>query len=110
MSGSYSRRKGQRAEQDVARYLRSEKWDAQTSRAASGAQRGDDLVTDCPLSFEIKDHARVELAAWVDQAVSNSSPGRPGVVVHKRRGKGNPADWYATMRLGDLIWLMRKLR
>ena len=71
---------------------------------------GADLITDCPLSIEVKDHARMELAAWLDQAVAQAEPGAPGVVFHHRRGKGNPADWYATMRVSDLLALVRRIR
>lgn len=110
MSGSSSRRKGQRAEQAVAKWLRENGWHARTSRSVSGMQQGKDLVSDFPLAIEVKDHARMELAAWIDQAVANGEPGEPGVVIHKRRGKGNPGDWYATLRLADLEWLIRNIR
>ena len=109
MSGSSSRRKGARAEQAVARWLRSLGWQARTSRSVQGVQGGADLITDCPLSIEVKDHARMELAAWLEQAIAQAEPGRPGVVLHKRRGKGNPGDWYATMRAADLLDLMRRI-
>ena len=110
MSGASSRRKGQRAEQAVAKLLRSAGWQARTSRSVQGVQGGADLITDCPLSIEVKNHARMELAAWLDQAVAQGSPGAPGVVFHHRRGKGNPADWYATMRVSDLLALVRQVR
>ncbi len=110
MSGSSSRRKGNRAELAVAKLLRAEGWQARTSRSVQGVQGGADLITDCPLSIEVKDHARMELAAWLDQAVAQAEPGAPGVVFHHRRGKGNPADWYATMRVSDLLALVRQIR
>lgn len=110
MSGSSSRRKGNRAELSVAKLLRSMGWSARTSRSVQGVQGGADLITDCPLSIEVKDHARMELAGWLDQAVAQAEPGRPGVVFHHRRGKGNPADWYATMRVSDLLGLLRQVR
>lgn len=110
MSGRASRQKGQRAEQAVAKWLRSLGWQARTSRSVQGLQGGADLITDCPLSIEVKDHARLELAAWVDQAVAQASPAAPGVVLHKRRGKGSPGDWYATMRAADLLALVDAVR
>ena len=109
MSGSSSRRKGNRAELAVVRLLRSYGWSARTSRSAQGVQGGADILTDCPLSVEVKDHARMELAAWLDQAVAQAEPGRPGVVIHHRRGKGQAADWYATMRAADLLELVRRI-
>lgn len=110
MSGATSRRKGQRAEQAVAKWLRANGWAARTSRSVQGVQGGADLITDAPASFEVKDHARLELAAWVDQAVRQAAPGSPGVVLAKRRGKANPDDWYAVMRGSDLLALLRRVR
>ena len=110
MSGAASRRKGQKAEQAVAKMLRAWGWAARTSRSVQGVQGGADLITDCPLSIEVKDHARMELAAWLDQAVAQAEPGRPGVVIHHRRGKGQVADWYATMRVSDLLELVRRIQ
>ena len=110
MSGSSSRRKGARAEQAVARWLRANGWAARTSRSAQGVQGGADIITDCPLSLEVKDHATAKLAEWLDQAVAQARPGAPGVVLHKRRGKGDPGDWYATLRAADLIALVRHVQ
>jgi Holliday junction resolvase len=109
MSGSTSRRKGNKAEQAVAKLLRDRGWQARTSRSVQGVQGGPDIITDCPLAIEVKDQARMELAGWLDQAVAQAD-GKPAVVIHKRRGKGNPADWYATMRVDDLLALLRDVR
>ena len=110
MSGATSRRKGQKAEQAVAKMLRAWGWAARTSRSVQGVQGGADLITDCPLSIEVKDHARMELAAWVDQAVAQAEPGKPGVVIHHRKGRANPAEWYATLRAADLLDLIRRIQ
>jgi len=109
MSGASSRRKGNRAELAVVKLLKAYGWTARTSRSAQGVQGGADIITDCPLSVEVKDHARMELAAWLDQAVAQAESGKPGVVFHHRRGKGQPADWYATMRVADLLELVRRI-
>ena len=105
MTGASSRRKGNRAEQQVAALLRTHGWQARTSRSVQGVQGGPDLITNCPAAIEVKDHARMDLAGWVDQAVAQAD-GKTPVVIHKRRGKGNPADWYATLRLSDLLQLL----
>ena len=110
MSGASSRRKGQKAEQAVARMLRAWGWAARTSRSVQGVQGGADLITDCPLSIEVKDHQRFELAAWLEQAVRQAEPGRPGVVFAKKRGRANPEDWYAVMRVDDLLELVKRVR
>ena len=75
--------------------LRAWGWAARTSRSVQGVQGGADLITDCPLSIEVKDHARMELAAWVDQAVAQAQPATPGacstiVVGRATRRTGMP--------------------
>ena len=105
MSGAASRNKGKRAELAVAKWLRDNGWQAATTRATSGAQRGDDLVTNTGLSWEVKDHGRMELAAWLKQAQGNAD-GRPAVVIAKRRGKSNPGEWYVIMSGDDLLGLL----
>lgn len=105
MSGRASRDRGKRAEQAVARWLTANGWPAKTTRATSGAQQGDDLVTSTGLSWEVKDHARLELAAWLDQA-RRQSVGKPAVVIHKRRGVADPGGWYVTMAADDLMRIL----
>lgn len=103
--GAAERRKGARAELAVVRALRAAGWSAATTRATSGHQSGDDIVTDAPVSIEVKDHGRLDLAGWVRQARSNAR-GRPAVVWHKRRGMADPRDWYVTMTGDDLLRLL----
>ena len=105
MTGASSRNRGKRAELAVATWLRANGWQAATTRATSGAQRGDDLVTNTGLSWEVKDHGRLELAAWVDQACANAN-GQPAVVIHKRRGKGDVGAWYCTLTATDLLRIL----
>lgn len=103
--GAAERRRGQKAERDVAGFLRDNGWPAITTRAASGFQKGDDIATDAPISIEVKDHVRLDLAGWVRQARENSK-GLPAVVWHKRRGVADPGQWYVTMTGHDLIRLL----
>lgn len=109
MSGAKSRRKGNRAELDVAAWLRENGWLAVTTRSTSGAQGGADLVTNTAVIWEVKNHARLALSEWVAQAVSNARPGRPGVVIHKKPGKTDPGEWYVTLRASDLLDLLHSI-
>jgi hypothetical protein len=110
MSGSSSRRKGNRAEVEVVRVLRAAGFEAETSRnARGGTQKGEDIVSDFPMSIEVKNHTRVDLAGWWGQAVEQAH-GAPPVVIHKRVGKTNGEDWWATMDLQTLIRLIHVLR
>ena len=72
--------------------------------------RGDIHVDGLDMTIECKNHARMALAEWVDEAERESANAgtRCGVVVHKRKGRGNTriADSYVTMRLGDFAALI----
>jgi hypothetical protein len=106
MSGSTSRRKGNRAETEVVKVLKAHGWDVQTSRAARGGyQSGEDIVGDFPASIEVKNQAKLDLSGWWAQAEYQAN-GRPAVVIHKRVGKGQAEDWWVTMDLKTLIRLL----
>lgn len=105
--GAAERRKGARAERDVVHALRRAGWEAETTRAQSGAQRGDDIATNAPVSIEVKDRGAMDLSGWLRQAEQNAN-GRPAVVWHKRRGKANPEDWYVTMTGETFLTLLRQ--
>lgn len=55
--------------------------------------------------IQVKRCKSLALAAWVDEACHQAvNAGKPlAAVVHWRRGKGSPGDWYVTMRLGDFV-------
>lgn len=106
MSGSSSRRKGSRAEVEVVHALRRAGWTADTSRnVLDGRRTGDDVVWDGPVSIEVKDVARLELAAWLKQAQEQAGD-RPAVVWHKKRGTANAEGWYVTMSGEDFLRLI----
>jgi len=72
--------------------------------------RGDIHVDGLDMTIECKNHARMALAEWMDEAEreSGNAGTRCGVVVHHRRGRGAAriADSYVTMRLGDFAALL----
>lgn len=61
---------------------------------------------------ECKDVSTMSLGTWVGEAeVERVNDGAlAGLVVHKRRGKGDPLDAYVTMTLRDLIALLTGVR
>lgn len=107
--GAAERRRGARAELAVVHALRRRGWRAETTRAASGTQRGDDVATDAPVSIEVKDRAALDLAGWLRQAEDNSGD-RPAVVWHKRRGVADAEGWYVTMSGSTLLDLLERGR
>tara|TARA_R100001460_G_scaffold2077_3_gene7081 strand:- start:1300 stop:1629 length:330 start_codon:yes stop_codon:yes gene_type:complete len=109
MSGASSRRKGNAAEVEVAKALERAGWTAVTSRAARGGyQTGEDIVTDFPLSVEVKNQTRLDLSGWWSQATEQAGD-KPAVVIHKRVGKARAEDWWVTMDVATLLKIVGKL-
>lgn len=109
MSGSTSRRKGNRAEVEVVAALKRAGWAAVTSRAArDGTQGGADIITDFPMVVEVKNVARTDLPGWWRQAVEQAGDDLP-VVIHKRVGHTQGEDWWATMDVRTLMALVERL-
>jgi Holliday junction resolvase-like predicted endonuclease len=103
MSGASSRRKGNAAEVEVTKALERAGWTAVTSRAARGGfQSGEDIITNFPLSIEVKNQARLDLAGWWAQAQDQAGD-KPPVVIHKRVGKSQSEDWWVTMDVATLL-------
>jgi len=111
---SASKAKGTAAETAVVRFLQANGYPHCERRALAGAQDRGDVAGIPGLVIEVKDCKRMELAQWVDEAGIEaclvlpvqlrkppSTPGpmavAPGLVWHKRRGRGSPGDWYVTM-------------
>lgn len=105
-----SKRKGSKAELDVVKYLRKEGWKHAERRLAGNSQDRGDVAGVPNVCFEIKDHKAKDLAGWTEELIVEikNAKAETGTVVHKRRGKSNPADWYATMPLSIYIELLKK--
>jgi hypothetical protein len=107
MSGATSRNRGNTWERQLAEWLRSRGWQAITSRAVrGGTQHGADLITDLPVCVEAKNHARIDLAGWVDQAVGQAGGDLAAVFV-KRRGRADPGEGYVVMTADQFERLIR---
>ena len=92
---SRQKEKGTRFESQVAEYMRSMLGDSRIERrASSGAKdRGDiaGVTLRCkPVVIECKNHQRMELAQWLDEAEAErgNADAEFAFVVHKRRGCG----------------------
>jgi hypothetical protein len=102
-----SRRKGNRAEVAVVAALKRLGVAAMTTRYATGGrQYGDDVISDLPVSLEVKDHSRDGLPGWLDQARSQADDCF-AAVVHKRRGRADAGEWFVTMQLDEFVRLVR---
>lgn len=112
-SNSSARAAGQRFERATADYLRSALDDRIDIRPKNGRKdRGDIGGVRTPLGdrvvIECKDHNRLELSTWLNEAEveRGNDEAAIGVVVHKKRGTADPSQQYVTMTLGALVTLL----
>ncbi|MEM9134310.1 MAG: hypothetical protein AAGE88_18320 [Actinomycetota bacterium] len=109
MTGRMSRNKGNRTEREVVTWLRNNgfPW---AERKGTGLPGADVAELGPGLELEIKNHQRLEPAAWVDQllaAMATTEAGM-GAVIAKRRGTTNVGDWYGILPARLLIQLLRE--
>lgn len=67
--------------------------------ASAGGKDCGDLTGIPGAVIEVKNHKTMDLGGWFTEleAEMRNAAAHIGAVVHKRRGKGNPADWYVSM-------------
>ena len=107
--GAGPKRKGSQFERDTVRYLQEHGFpDAERAFGAGRPEDIGDLVGVPGICCEVKNHARLELAQWVDEAERERLNARQpfGVVIAKRRGKG-AAQSYVVMTLESFTRLVR---
>lgn len=114
MSGRSSKAKGYSGENSVVKWLQANGFVYAERRRAGATKDTGDIVGVIPgLCIEVKNHARIALADWVDQLTeemgNHSIPAWSGVVIHKRRGKTDVGEWYATMRASDWLDLIKEI-
>lgn len=107
---SAAKKKGTAAETAVVNYLRSAGFVQTERRALNGTNDRGDVAGIPGTVIEVKNHARAELAAWLDEAETERRNDGAAVaaVWHKRRGKGDPADWFVTMTGAQFTNLLRE--
>lgn len=110
---SRSKQKGTAFERAIADYLAQQMSDDRIDRAplVGTKDKGDIPGVVSPFGrivLELKNHNRQELAVWVDEAEveRGNADALVGVVVHKRRGKGQPGDQYVTLTVDGLVKLL----
>jgi len=106
-------KKGPLAEAQVVQCLQEHGWPYAERRVMGGRHDRGDVSGIAGVVIEVKDHAKMQLAEWIGEAEREAMNGHAvgelmdlGIVVHKRRGKGNPLDWYASMSVRTLLALL----
>ena len=103
--------KGSGAERDVVAWLKANGYKYADRRLAGATLDKGDISGIPGVTIEIKNHAGMDLAGWVEELkveMANDTAWT-GVVLHKRKGKGDPADWYATMPASVWIELLKRV-
>lgn len=107
---SKSKQKGTAAETAVVKYLKENGFPYAERRALHGTlDKGD--ITGCgPIVFEVKNHAKLDLAGWVSELMVEiaNADAMTGAVVAKKRGTTSPGNWYAIMPFGLLVELLKE--
>lgn len=81
-------------------------------RAKTGAKDRGDIggvrVHGQRLVLEVKNTSRINLAGWAAEAEieRGNDDALAGVTIHKRHGKGQPADQWVTMTLADFAAIL----
>jgi Holliday junction resolvase len=104
------KQKGSKAERDVVAYLHEQGFKYAERRLAGDTNDRGDIAGINGVCFEIKNQARMNLAGWVDELLVEivNAKANTGAVVHKRKGKTNVGDWYATMPVSVWIELIQR--
>lgn len=105
-----SKRKGSKAELDVVKYLRTQGWKYAERRLAGDKYDKGDVAGVNGVCFEVKDHVKMDLAGWVNELLVEvkNAKADAGAVIHKRKGKGDVAEWYATMTVEMFVDLIKQ--
>jgi len=109
---SCHRAKGSSFERLVADYFKANGFPFADRRVKSGAKDKGDIggvgIHDQRLVFEAKNTAKLSLGTWANEAEAEriNDEALAGVIVHKRHGKGQAGDQWATMPLADLVAIL----
>ena len=106
---SRERAKGTAWETALVKWLRANGFPHAERRALHGAHDQGDVTGIPGLVVEAKHAARVELAAWVDEAndEADNAGAALGVAWFKRRGKASPGDAFVVMDGATFAHLLR---
>ena len=102
-------KKGPLFESQVVDYLRSHGFPWAERRVQGGSKDRGDVGGVPAVTLEVKNCARLEPAAWVDEAAVEAANAGTEVyaVVAKRRGKGDVGQSYVIMPLSVFVGLVR---
>lgn len=115
-SRASAKKAGTAFERAIADCLRDHVDDRIDRRAKTGSKDRGDIgglrAMGQRVVVEAKDCAKVSLGTWIGEAEieRGNDDAAAGIVVHKRRGHGDPLDQYVTTTVRDLIALLTGTR
>jgi len=107
---SKNKAKGTAEETLVTNYLNDNGILAMRNPPQGAKDKGDINLVSIPVVIEVKNHARMELASWLDEANTEkfNAGAEIGVVWHKRARKGSPGQHYVTLDGESFLVLLKK--
>lgn len=107
---SKQKAKGTSAETAVVKFLKENGFPYAERRALTGNYDKGDITGCGPLVFEVKNHAKLDLAGWVKELIveMENADVMTGCVVAKKRGTTHPGDWYAILPFGLFVSLLKE--
>jgi hypothetical protein len=107
---SPSKRKGSQAEREVVQHLVQHGWKYAERRLAGDINDKGDVSGVRGVCIEIKNHAKMDLGGWLQELLVEivNAKAETGAVVHKRKGKSDVGQWYATMTVDMWIYLLKE--
>ncbi len=107
---SAAKAKGTMAETAIVRYLNERGVLCVRNPPQGVKDKGDVNLLTLPVIIEVKNHRTMSLAEWLDEAQAEkvNASAEIGIVAHKRLRQGNPAAWYATLTMEDLVTLLKR--
>lgn len=106
---SAAKAKGTAAETAIVNYLNNNDIHAVRNPPQGIKDKGDINIHPYPVIIEVKNHRKLNLSDWLDQAINEkrNAEAKIGVVWHKRIMRGSPADWFVTLTGEDFIKLLK---
>lgn len=107
---SKAKQKGTSFETQIVEYLRECGWTHAERRALTGTHDKGDITGTGSLVWECKNHKALSFSAWLEEAEVERDNAKAdyGIVVAKRRGKGQAGEQYAVLKLSELTKLLRE--
>lgn len=107
-----ARQAGTRFEREIADYLNTHVDDRIDRKVKTGAKDRGDIAgvrhMGARIVIECKNTTRTNLGTWMNEAETarGNDDAQIALVIHKRHGKGNPAEQWVTTTLADLVALL----